>query len=349
LHALAATDDWVRYVEDPEWLPHAYDPRADTLTFAHLPRETQRRSVFIDNRYTQGAPRSSPAPLAELSADEIRRAAGPMHFIFHTAFCCSTLLTRALDIPGVSMGLKEPAMFMDFAQHWINARQTPGALAAFEIALDLLSRPLQAGETQIVKPSNVSTHIAPEMLHLRPDANALVVYSDLDTFLRSIARRGMAGRFYARQLFYGFAQTIPLEPAFTSDELMVQTDLQLAAQVWLMQMSFLESLVRRHGASRIRIINGDAFLRDPQRALARLAPHFKLQLDEQRAAEIVAAPVFQEHAKQLGTAFNADAQRAQNDNLSAALIEEVAAAKDWAQKLAGRCRAPMTLPNTLLD
>jgi hypothetical protein len=91
--------------------------------------------------------------------------AGPLHFIFHTAFCCSTLLTRALDIPGVSMGIKEPGVLTHFAYDSALGRQPPGAIAALSVTLDLLSRPLSPGETQIIKPSTPGNHLMPQMLH----------------------------------------------------------------------------------------------------------------------------------------------------------------------------------------
>lgn len=330
-------------------MPHLYDARADTLVFARLTRDAHRRAVFVDRRFVGQSQQSLPMPLSELSSDAVRRARAPMHFIFHTAHCCSTLLTRALDIPGVSMGIKEPAVLVSFAQHWANARQTPGALDAFSVTLDLLSRPLSPGETQIVKPSNVATHLIPEIFHLRPDAKALVLWSGLETFLGAIVRRGADGRAFARQVFQGFADAIPLDPTFSREELLIQTDLQLAAQVWLMQMAFLGSVIRRHGSTRIRVLNSDTFLAQPARTLRALAQHFSLALDAERCAEIAAGPVFREHAKQPLAPFDAAAHRAQNDALDEAHASEVAVTKAWAVRLARQCDVPMTLPDTLFD
>lgn len=329
-------------------MPYAYDARADTLVFAHVPRDLHRNAVFVDRRFIERVRHSSPASLADLPAAEIKRHRGPMHFIFHTAFCCSTLLTRALDIPGVSMGIKEPAVLLSFAQHWANARQTPGALDALGVTLDLLSRPLAPGETQIVKPSNVATHIIPEILHLRPDAKALVMWSSLDTFLGAIARRGASGRAFARQVFQGFADAIPLDPVFSREELLIQTDLQLAAQVWLMQMAFLNSVIRRHGPDRIRVLNSESFLNAPSGTLSALSHHFNLPVSSERCAEIANGAIFREHAKEPLMPFDASAHRAQNNGLDAAHASEIAVVKRWAMALAAQCNVPLTLPDTLL-
>lgn len=349
MQTLAASVDRSSYVDDPAWLPHAYDARRDTLLFARLPREAQQQAVFIDRRFVERAQQSPPAPISDLPIAGIRRAAGPMHFIFHTAYCCSTLLTRALDIPGVSMGMKEPAVLVSFAQHWANARQTPGALDAFKVTLDLLSRPLSPGETQVVKPSNVATHLIPEILHLRPDSKALVLWSDLDTFLGAIARRGAGGRAFARQVFQGFADAIPLDPVFSRDELLIQTDLQLAAQVWLMQIAFLHSVVRRQGAARVRVLNSNTFLADPERTLRMLAQHFDLAISPDLCRAIATGPIFREHAKNPLVPFDASAHRNQNDSLDAAHASEIAVVKQWALALAAQCNVPLALPDTLFD
>lgn len=349
MQTLVAPVDWLPYIQDATWIPHVYDARADTLVFARLTRGAHRRAVFIDRRFVDLTQQSPPAPLADLSPDAVRRARAPMHFIFHTAYCCSTLLTRALDIPGVSMGIKEPAVLVNFAQHWANARQTPGALDAFSATLDLLSRPLSPGETQIVKPSNVATHLIPEILHLRPDARALVLWSGLETFLGAIVRRGAGGRAFARQVFQGFADAIPLDPTFSREELLIQTDLQLAAQVWLMQMAFLSSVVRRHGPARIRVLNSDTFLAHPARTLTALSQHFGLALDTERCVEIAGGAVFREHAKQPLAPFDAAAHHAQNQALDAAHANEIVVTKAWAVELARQCNVPLALPDTLFD
>lgn len=314
---------------------------------AHLPRETQRQLVFLDPRHVTRAKRTRPIPVADLPVDAAREAAGPMHFIFHTAFCCSTLMTRALDIPGVSMGIKEPSVLVAFAHLRSSGRGTPGALAALEMTLDLLSRPHTPGETQIVKPSNVTTHIIPQMMHVRPNAKALVMYSPLDAFLRAVARRGMEGRAFARSTYQYYASVIPLDAGFTDEDVVLQTDLQIAAQAWLIQIAFLDSIAKRFGPGRLRTLNSETFLADPAATLAQLASFFDLAIDAPACAAIAAGPVFGEHAKEYGRTFDAHAYRAQLAEAGAAHKAELALAKTWGADLAERCGVPLGLGDTL--
>lgn len=345
---LTPPSEWQTYVDDAAWVPHQYEPSADTLSFVYLPREAQRAAVFLDRRFVGGAFRSPPAPIRALPAKQIRDAAGSLHFIFHTGFCCSTLLTRALDIPGVSMGLKEPAVLLSFAQHWSHARQTPGALNAMGVTLDLLSRPLSPGETQIVKPSNVANHLLPDVLHLLPNAKVVIVYSGLRSFLEAIARRDNGGRAFGRQIFQGFASSIPLQATFSVEEQLLLTDLQIAAQAWLMQMAFFASIIRHYGATRVRTLNSDALLADSAAALVKVGKFFGLAHKTRGWSDIAAGPVFKEHAKEHGLPFDARAHRAQLAAAGATHATEISAVEEWAQHVAQRANAPLTLGDTVL-
>jgi hypothetical protein len=345
----AAPADSAALVRDAAWQPFDYDVAARTMTFAHLPREAQQRAVFLDRRFVGAQSKSAPMPIASLDPDEVQAAAGPMHFIFHTGFCCSTLLTRALDIPGVSMGLKEPGVLVSFARHWSNARQAAGALSALSLTLDLLSRPLALGETQIVKPSNVCNHLLPEVLHLRPDAKVLLMYSSLSDFLLAVAKRDIHGRVFARQAFQGLAGAIPLDVTFAPEEQMMQTDLQIAAQLWLMQMSFFNVMATHYGPTRVRAMSGDAFLADTVTALTGASNFFGLGRSEAQWSELAAAPVFHEHAKEQGLPFDASKRSADLAQTRDRHAAEVATAAEWAKRLAAQARVPMALSETLLN
>lgn len=345
MQALAAHSDWTAYVRDPAWLPHFYDANRDTLVFARLPRETQRRITFLDSRFVDRDAESEPAPISALPLDRVREQAGPLHYIFHTGFCCSTLLARALDLPGVSMGLKEPAVLACFAEYWSNTRRTAGALEALSVTLDLLSRPLAPGEAQIVKPSTVANHIIPQMLHVRPDAKAIVLYSSLDTFLRAIARRGLEGRIFARELFHQFAPVIPLSSGGRED-VVLQADLQIAAQAWLMQAAFMDSVAKRFGR-RVRVLNSETFLADPASTLHDIGAFLNLRITPEMARQTGESAIFQEHAKELGRPFNVAAQKAQYEEAGETHREELALTKQWARGLALTSGAPLSLEETL--
>lgn len=350
VHSLAAPAAQISasdYVADPMWLPVSYDAQRDSLMFARVPAEARKQVVFLDRRFLGQAPQSPPVPMNRVLAANIET--GPAHFIFHTAFCCSTLMTRALDLPGVAAGLKEPGVLVSFAQHWSHARQTPGALNALRATLDLLSRPTEPGETQIIKATNAANHLLPEILHLRPDAKVLVMHSDLASFLESVTRRDFSGRSFARQMHQAFINAIPLDIEFTHQEQMLQTDTQIAALVWLMQTAFFSQLQRYYGPDRIRTLSGDRFLANPAGALAKAGAFFGLNASAERWAEVANGPVFNEHAKERGRPFTAATHKTQLAHARSAHGRELQVTEDWAKQIAARCGAPLSLDNTLMS
>lgn len=334
------------YITDPTWLPTRYDARNDSLIFVRVPVETRKRVVFLDDRFLGQAQQSPPISVARLLAANIDT--GPAHFIFHTAFCCSTLMTRALDLPHVAAGLKEPGVLVSFADHWSNARQTPGALNALSITLDLLSRPTAPGETQIIKATNAANHLLPEILHLRPDAKVLVMYSGLETFLESVTRRDFGGRSFARQMHQTFTDAIPLDIAFTQQEQMLHTDTQIAALVWLMQTAFFAQMQRYYGADRIRTLSSTRFLADPTSALVSAGAFFNLDASPTQWADVASGPVFREHAKERGRPFTTATHNAQLAHARNAHTRELQVTEDWAKEIAARCGAPLSLGDTLM-
>jgi hypothetical protein len=300
----------------------------------------------LDPRFLANAPKSAPAPVSRLPADRIAAGAGPLHFIFHTAFCCSTLLTRALDVPGVSMGLKEPAVIVSFARHWMHPRHRAGVPAALDTTLDLLARPMGRGETQIVKPTNAANYIAPYLLNARGrTSKAILLFSNLEVYLKAIARRGESGAAMARTFLAGFLATIPFDNVTPPLDPAQLTDLQAAAAAWLMNMTYFEEIMRRLGPARVRALNGDSLVTDPARTLGAAAAFLDLPDPPGGWESVAAGHVFQEHAKTPQKRFDADLYHAQIADFPRRA--DLAAAYDWTRKLSTRCNAPMSLPETL--
>ena len=80
------------------------------VLFLRMNRDGYTRSSFLDKRTITVDGTVYGAPLANLldRFHEARPAPRPINYIFHTAFCGSTLLSRCLDRSGVCLAYKEP-------------------------------------------------------------------------------------------------------------------------------------------------------------------------------------------------------------------------------------------------
>lgn len=324
-------DPSIERVRDPEWLPHYYDAEANALSFARLPREARQRLVFLDPRFVRGE-LSAMIAVSDLAVSYLADAAQPLHFIFHVRFCCSTLLTRAFDLPGVAMGLKEPAILAFFKP------DTP--LASLELALDLLSRPL-AGERQIAKPSNSCNDLLGPILDVRPSSRAVLLHADLPSFVRAIARRRGEGRKFAQVLAERFLPATAL-----SAPLLPDGDLRHAAVLWCAQMHLFRAALSRFGARRVRTLTTDALLAAPAEAIFNTAQFFEVDVSKAHAEAIAYGPVFRLHAKEYGVAFDAAAYHAQHAAAQKLHAAEIDAVLAWCEDWAGT--AEFALGDTLL-
>lgn len=331
-------------VADAAWLPHRYDETNDSFRFIHVPRDVHRKATFLTDEFLPGF--EQPIPIDRVEAMARAGRSAPVHFIFHSAYCCSTLLARAFDREGSAMGLKEPVVLNDVSG-WRRRGAEPRRVAmVLDHALRLLERPFGAGEAVVVKPSNVINVLAPAMLAMRPKARALLLYAPLPLYLASIAKKGMWGRLWVRELMTKQLKDGMLQD-FTGDELLGQTDLQVAAVGWLAQHALFQRLVDRFGPERVRTLDSERLLAEPRLAMAQLAGLFGVGWDAATVDEIVRGDAFSRHSK-LNEAYGAQERQQEQRSAAGAHAEEVGMVVRWAQELAARRGQSLELGAALL-
>ena len=328
-------------VQDPAWLAHRFDTAKDAVHFIRVSRETHRAAPFLIDEYLAGHDAPVAVPRAEALSATTSKA--PIHFIFHSAYCCSTLLAQALDIEGVSFALKEPVILNDISG-WRRRGAAPADLArALDMALTLLARPFADGETVLVKPSNVINPFIPAILAMRPKARALLLYAPLRTYLGSIATKGMWGRLWVRELFVKLADAGLLDYGFSAEETMRQTDLQIAAVGWLGQHRLFAALVERF-PERVRTLNSETFLGEVEGSVERLAALFDLKVN---AVEVAASEAFRRNSKD-GAEFNAEQRRSAQQQAEFVHFDEIDKVAKWAEAVAASAKQDLELASPLV-
>lgn len=339
------TTDVAAIAADPTWLANRYDESRDAIHFVRLTREQHRSVTFITDDYIPAE-----APRLVLRRGDVAAAAAPpapIHFIFHSAYCCSTVLARAVDIEGVSMGLKEPLILNDMVG-WRRRGAEPGALAgALDDVLTLLARPFSPGEKLVVKPSNVLNSIAPALLGARPQSRAILLYAPLPDFLRSIARKGLWGRRWARELFIGQLRDGMVDLGLGDQHYLDLTDLQVAAAGWLAQHQVFDRLIGRFGPERVRALDSAALTARPGEAMTGLSDLFGLGLDEAAIEAVLAGPAFTSHSKS-NTGFSTADRLAEQRDAAATHADEIEKVAVWAEAVAAAAGVRLRLEAPLL-
>ena len=324
-------------------LAHRYDPGQDAVHFLPVPREVRRAAPFL----TDDDLKVDDPPLAVRRADAVAGAAGAarLNFIFHSAYCCSTLLANAYDRPGSAFSLKEPVLLNDLVG-WRHRGAAPAQVGAvLGDGLRLMARPWTAGEVGVVKPSNVVNGLIPAMVAARGEAGVLLLHAPLRVYLGSIASKGLWGRRWVRDLLLKQLTDRSVELGFEQADYFLQTDLQVAAVGWLAQHA-LFAKVAAQWPDRVRTLNSETLLADPAAALAALDTLFGVAGDE-ATREAIVGSVFRRHAK-FGSDFSAADRVAGQASALAVHGEEIEAVVGWADAVAANVGLAFDLPLPLL-
>ena len=316
-------------VGDAGWLAHRYDPGHDAVHLLPVTRAEHRAAVFITDEYLPTG--LEPLVVRRSDAIEAAPARAPLHFLFHSAYCCSTLLARAVDRPGWAMGLKEPVILNDIIGWRRRGGAGPDMASVLDDILALLSRPFAPGEAVIVKPSTAVNALAPAMLALRPEARAILLYAPLRTYLASIAKKGLDGRLWVRTLLTGMIDDGLIDLGFSARDYLGQTDLQVAAVGWLAHQQLFTRMVEQFGPDRVRTLDSATLMNDPRAALSAMAALFGLPADAIDA--IAEGPAFRTHSK-FGTAFDAVSRDAEHRDASETHRDEIDKVTRWAEAVA---------------
>lgn len=322
-------------LSDPHWLPASYDPQAGRVGFVRLTRERLAEPAFLADAVTSSGEGEASLPLAEVSAAQV--PGGPVHFIFHTAFCRSTLLARALEQPGLCAGLSEPGII---------ARIGGAQPAVIDAAVKLLARPWGEGEAVFVKPTNHANALIPALMDAAPDARAVLMTNPLPSFLAAVVRKGMLGRRWARQLYLEIMGYSGMDLGMDGREQFAMTDLMAGGLAWFLNQRYFDALARRYG-DRVRVLDGDAFGADPARTLEAIGTFTGVGIDTQRAAAIAAGPVFARDAK-TGEDYAQKSARDAAATQSAVVEDEIAKTAEWIGMIAQQAGLAVPLRQTLL-
>jgi hypothetical protein len=244
------------------------------------------------------------------------------------------------------MGLKEPAMLNDITGWRRRGASGRDVAEVMDGALALLARPFEPGEAVVIKPSNIVNGLIPMMMALRPQAKALLLHAPLPVFLTSVAKKGLDGRLWVRELFMGLrTDGLVQRLGFDDAQFFGQTDLQIAAAGWLAQQALFAELVGSMGA-RVRTLDSETLLDAPERSIRALAELYGLAVSDAEVGDIVAIS-FGRNSKS-GEAFGRTEREAEYAGAAAAHRDEIEKVARWAEVTAERAEIPMTLPGALL-
>lgn len=302
-------------IADPAWLLYRADPVRGMAAFLRAEPGQLRRAPFHDERLQQWLGRQPvTAPLEPLlAAAEARASRGAPAVILHTAFCCSTLLTRLLEsLPGTH-AIREPLVLRDMAM----VRVQSNFRHPLDRRLASLLTVVPNGRSRVViKPSNVVNPLVESLVRWLPDARFLVMTDSLEAFLVSVLKKNPETQNKMAGMARYFLRAAGLEDLFDPDDEM----LQHAAAAWAAQRVLL-----------VRDVPDIAWLRAPALlsrdadVIAGMLEALGFPADAENCNEVLGSEHWTRHAKSPEAAFSRDSRRAE--------------ARDWTRRCGRRIEA----------
>jgi hypothetical protein len=331
-------------IADPAWLPHRVLDEGSNLELVHASRAKLRTLSFVGKGNVKESAVRAEVPVAAILDRSRATASESCHYIFHSAFCCSTLMSRALDIEGVAFVLKEPQALADLAKMMPKSGWPEQQKLALEAVLDLMQRPRLPGEKTIIKAATIADPLIDHLMDMRPQSRALLMYASLPDYLLAIAR----GRRWewARVVAASTRDHIEFETPETRD-LLYLTDFQTAALLWLQHQAKFARLAREH-PTRVATLRADVFLERRAQVLSAVAKLFGLAIDDDQTNAIVAGPVFRNYAKKQQEGFNESVRRYEDVLLKLAYGPDMERAIEWAAGVAAEASVPLELQAPLI-
>lgn len=313
---------------DARWFPvDLHVPRLE-YGFLSIDPGVLERSTFLDTRIDAPIADAVPVDLNQVAKMALP-SAGAAAWLFHTSFCCSTLLARLLHLPPYQVVLKEPLVLRRLSDarysHWpIDGLVLP--------TLRLLSRPWDAGGSVVIKPTHAALNIGIELLAETPDSRGVILTSSLDDFLVSNLKKtaetlGKVPVLTERALQMGSFHSRLSKAAFSPPDLLAAAALQ-----WAAQRELCADMLAASGPQRLRTLDASELLQDIVGVAWECAQWLRLPVPADIFATH-AAMVSTRNAKAVGAEYDAHRRLAEAHVIKAKHGAQLAAARGWFEQM----------------
>ncbi|MEZ5543249.1 MAG: hypothetical protein R3F42_14605 [Pseudomonadota bacterium] len=325
-------------VADPGLYLQKYDFEAGVAVFRDMTRDSFRQSSFLDSRIVSPTARTHTFALDEV-LDSVP-SPEPARLLFHTAYCCSTLMSRALDVAGSTLVYREPVHLHQLAVARRRADDFPRYVSArwgelLRFSMSMLSKGWHAGERSIIKPTDSCNNIIADILSLHENSRAVLLYAQADDFiaanLKSAGRRMFMRRFVGRALRDNMLDRHSELHSLQVGDL---TEAQLAAYVWMTQVrsynSALDALPHR-----CVCVDSATLLDNARCVLSESSDFLGLGLDAQVLASIMQSGIWNKHAKDTSKQYTSAERQREMASLMSHIGPEVNAGLEWIERFDG--------------
>ena len=306
-------------INSPDYLAYKFNFSTENVEFLPIERSEIRQVSSLSRQIIDSSRQFIPVSLAELTpllnSPNQSLLENPPRFIFHTAFCASTFLSRCLDVDGVSVSLREPQLLLDAANakrlQWrskstgLNYRDLP------KLALLLLQKHAGPSEKLIFKPINSVNNIISELLHLTGSGKSLMLYTDAKSFLLSTLKKGEESKNTVRAMFDLIRCDFPHLANLRLTDAIHMTDLKVILTLWRLQTEQAEQALQYFSPRNLMAsVYGERLIENPLETLRAANQFLDLGIPAGQIDDIVSSDSRFNDAKNIGQRFSVAGRKA---------------------------------------
>jgi hypothetical protein len=331
-------------LQSPDFYPLKMDFDNGTVVFVPMSSATNKASSFLDGRTLPASPERYDIPAAGLllAGAELPPAPNRVHYIFHAAFCCSTLLARYLELVPPCFVLKEPLFLTQMAvvrpraiaahSVWTNdgALDPADWTRLFDLCARLLGRAYAPEDIVAIKVNDICNSLGELLLARDAASKAVFVTIGLKDFLLVLLkspdrRQWLRGRLLKAQKD---AAIIPELAGFDPAQM---SDAEGGAYLWALNEA-LRARLCCLGQSRVLTLPGEEISDAPAGAVRAVANHFGLSNSESWPKDIFCGATTARYAKDPSRAYDAGSRRKELKTLQKQIGAEADQGVEWAAK-----------------
>ena len=318
---------------DVRFFPAHIDFERECLILIETSRDRLTSTPFLDGRSKIAEGIALELPLREALEAEWPVIRQPDRFIFHVAYCGSTLLATLLDIEGRTFAEREPHVLVELANAW--GHQEPALVrSSLELMRDLLRRPWHAGEVNVCKPSNWANPLLPLLTAQSERIRPLFVTTGKRSYLHSLFRGGRERMVYVIRATEHLLKHTP-DGAQLWHRATAGTDdpLERAARIALVslhvQVQMFEQAMIAGGWGSAQVVTLEEIEEDPLGACMFASAALDLRLSAGALDRVIDARVHR-YAKDPSTTYSQEWTASQNRQIDANYGRVIDRALDWA-------------------
>lgn len=285
-------------ISNPDYLAYKINFETENLEFLATKQQTIQQASFLRRDVIAPDQPLIPVPLSALVSQlgSLSQSVvdNPPRFIFHTAYCASTFLSKSLDVRGHSIGLREPQILLDAANakrlQWRSTTTHLDYTKLPELALGLLQKHAQADEKLIIKPINSVNNIIPELLRASPSSRSILLYTDAKNFLCSTLRKGEHGRQRTRAMFDLLRCDFPQLANLGLSDVIHMSDLKIILTFWRLQIEQAQQALKTFtNDNKLVSLYAEKLINGAHAALPAISEHLHLGISSSKIQQIASS------------------------------------------------------------